>query len=233
MEKISIYIICKNEAKKIDKTLSQASKLAQEIILVDSGSTDETLLIAEKYSCKIIFQEWLGYSCQKEFALAKCNNEWVLNLDADEVLTDELIEEIQALDFSCDAYRIARKLFIGHKFIRWGAYYPDRQLRLFRKSLGHYPTKAVHESVSLEGRIENLSKPLEHYAYADLDEMQQAFVKYAKLANKQSDFWRALFSMIFTFVYRYFFRLGFLEARFGFQMAIIHSKYSFDKYFSI
>ncbi len=97
-EKISVFIITQDAERTIDQVLEKASQIADEIIIVDSGSVDSTLEIAKKYTSKTYHQDWLGYSAQKNLALSFCNNEWVLSLDADEVLTDELIEEIKVLE---------------------------------------------------------------------------------------------------------------------------------------
>lgn len=243
--KLSIFIICKNEERIIEQCLSPASKLADELIIVDSGSTDNTLNIAHKYTNKVFHQDWLGYGAQKNIALAKCSNEWVLSLDADEVLTDELIAEIRNLDFKADAYKIARKLFIGDKFIRWSGYYPDYQLRLFKKALGAFSEVSVHESVQmpLGSNIEKLKNPLDHYSYQNLEQMQSAFDKYAKLAKAsslraaesgvaiQSNYsLKPYIKYIYTFVNKFFLRLGFLHGILGLKLALMHARYSFRKY---
>ncbi len=249
---ISVFIICKNEEKLIGTVLEQAAKFAKEIIVVDSGSTDSTLEIAAKYTDKIYQQEWLGYGKQKNFALSKCGYEWVLSLDADEVLTDELIEEISKLPlvvtanstkkFSLDypAYQIARKFFIGDKFIRYGGYYPDYQLRLFKKSLGKFCESPVHESVELyDPALEKYSKdrsncpklqnPLNHYSYSSITEMKNSFRKFAELSIKRKNILMAFISAIYTFVYKFVFRLGFMNGLLGLRLAIIHAEYSFRK----
>jgi len=238
---ISIFIICKNEERIIERCLSQANKLASELIIVDSGSTDRTLEIAAKYTKQIYQQEWLGYGKQKNFALSKCSNEWVLSLDADEILTDELIIEIQALDFKAVGYQIARKFFIGERFIRWGGYYPDYQLRLFRKSQGKFCDSPVHESVELYSTetkkfskdrtsCPKLKEPLNHYAYQNITEMEEAYNKYAALNPKAKNPAKAIANCVFTFINKFFLRLAFLNGMLGFKLALIHSKYSYKKY---
>lgn len=236
--KISVSIICLNEADIIDACLRQAGRVADEIVIVDSGSTDNTLEIAASHGARIFHQDWLGYGKQKNFALAQCANEWVLSLDADEVLTDDLIEEIQGLDYQSQVvgYRIARKLFVGEKFICWGGYYPDYQLRLFRNSLGGFNELAVHESVQLpdKARVQDLKKPLDHFSYDSLEQMDAAFTKFAKLSTKKRSRLlnplRATFNFFYTFLYKYFLRLGFLHGLTGLRLAWIHAKYSFLKY---
>ncbi len=229
---ISAFIICQDEEQKIGSCLEQAAKIADEIIIVDSGSTDSTLEIAKKYTDKIYHRDWLGYGAQKNYALSKCSNEWVMSLDADEVLTDELIEEITHLDLAALAYKIARKLFIGNKFIRWGGYYPDFQLRLFKKSLGKFSDAKVHESVKLSSDevCPKLKHPLNHFSYKDLNEMQNAFRKFAELSERKPNLLIAILKYFYTFINKFFFRLGFLHGLLGLQLALNHAKYSFLKY---
>ncbi|MAI72082.1 MAG: hypothetical protein CMM01_14370 [Rhodopirellula sp.] len=237
--KISVSIICLNEAAIIGACLQQAARVADEIVIVDSGSTDKTLEIAESHGTKIFHQDWLGYGKQKNFALTQCSNDWVLSLDADEVLTDELIEEIKGLDFDSGVvgYRVARRLFVGDRFICWGGYYPDYQLRLFRNSQGAFSEVAVHESVQLtaHAQVRDLKNPLDHFSYDSLEQMDAAFTKFAKLSTKKRNRLlnplRAFFNFFYTFVYKYLLRFGFLHGVTGLRLALIHSKYSFLKYF--
>ncbi len=236
--KISVSIICLNEAGGLGACLQQAARVADEIVVVDSGSTDKTLEIAEAHGARIFSQDWLGYGKQKNYALRQCSNEWVLSLDADEVLTDELIEEIKGLDFESEVagYRVARKLFVGDRFIRWGGYYPDYQLRLFRNSLGDFSEVAVHESVQLpdHAKVRDLKKPLDHFSYNTLEQMDAAFKKFAKLSTKKRNRFlnpfRAVFNFFYTFFYKYLLRFGFLHGVTGLRLAWIHAKYSFCKY---
>jgi (heptosyl)LPS beta-1,4-glucosyltransferase len=251
MNQISIFIICKNEERIIDSCLSQAAKLAHEIIIVDSGSTDSTLEICKKYTDKIFHQDWLGFGKQKNIALEHCSNEWVLSLDSDEVLSDQLINEIKALnlpiiastqDFSLnpDSFLLARKLFIGKKEIKHGGFYPDYQLRLFRKSKGKFCSSPVHESVELKDEngifnknrngIQILKTPLEHYAYEDLEDLERTFNKYASLSTRKQNTRKAYTSALFTFLYKYIIRLGFLDGLIGLKLALINAKYNFKKY---
>jgi len=242
MQKISIFIICKNEEEKIEACLIQASKLADEIIVVDSGSTDQTIEICKKYTDKVFHQDWLGFGKQKNIALEKCSYEWVLNLDADEILSDELINEIQAIDLKnqAKAYLFARKLFIGKQKINFGGFYPDYQLRLFQKSQGRFCHSAVHESVELKNDKGEYDKnriglfkfknPILHYAYRNIEELENSFLKYAKLSSKKKNPFKALLSAAYVFCFKYFIRLGFLDGINGLRLALINSKYNLQKY---
>jgi glycosyltransferase involved in cell wall biosynthesis len=229
---LSVFIICQDEERIIGSCLEQAAKVADEIIIVDSGSTDASLDIAARYTDKIYHQDWLGYGTQKNRALAKCSNEWVMSLDADEVLPDELVDEINNLDYQASAYRIARKLFLGDKFIRWGGYFPDYQLRLFRKSLGRFSDSKVHESVKLTSRdtCPKLSHPLNHFAYRNLEEMKTAFREFAELSERRPNLFRAVLNFVYTFLNKLILRFGFLHGILGIRLALNHAEYSFRKY---
>lgn len=244
MIKISVFLICKNEERIIEKTLAQASKIADEIVIVDSGSEDKTLEIASRFTNKIFYQEWLGFSKQKAYAMSLCSQEWVLNLDADEVLSDELIDEIKKLRVDdlekkeVNGCKIARKLFIGKRFIKWGGYYPDFQLRLFKKAMVHYPEKAVHESAEFikKSKYLKLKNPINHFAYGNIEDMKKNLFHYAKLFNEDSlnlnklgDF-KALLKGIYIFIYKYFIRLGFLDGLTGYKLAQLQFKYAVKKY---
>ena len=234
---LSIFIICKNEEKIIAKTLSQARKLADEIILVDSGSKDKTLEIAREFACKISYHNWEGYGKQKNYAMSLCKNEWLLSLDADEIMTDGLIQEIKfwlSSNPEATVFKIPRKLFIGDKFIRWGAFYPDHQLRLFKRNSGLFTEVSVHEGFKPKDtyvKIVKLQYPLEHFAYDSVEDLEKTFYHYARLFEaSRRGFILALTKSIYTFCYKYFFRLGFLDAGIGLKLALINAKYSFMKY---
>ncbi len=241
---LSVFIICKDEARIIAKTLERARLLADELVIVDSGSTDGTIEIAKSYADKFVHQDWLGYSAQKNFALGLCSHEWVLSLDADEVLTETGIEEIRSKLKApeVDAYSISRKLFIGNKFIKYGGYFPDYQLRLFRRGIGKFNAEVVHESVELKpgSKVSKLIEPLEHYAYVDLADMQKSFENFASLANANqganfislNPLLMLFFTLKFAYVFlqKYFLRLGFLHGKLGFDLALMHAQYTIRKY---
>jgi len=237
---LSVFVICKNEAHIIEQTLKQAAKLADEIVVVDSGSSDGTLELVHQFTQKIFRQEWLGYSKQKNLALSKCEYQWCLSLDADEVLTDEAITEIQSIvqtNDSDQAYRIARKLFIGEEFIRWGGYYPDKQLRLFANGQARFNDREVHESLQAEAgvKIVDLKSPLNHFAYKNLAELEKSFDNYADLAShskpaKSKGALKASFKYLYTLLNKLILRLGVLQGSMGIKLAFMHASYSYKKY---
>ena len=160
----SVYIITLNEEENIQALLDNVKNF-NEVILVDSGSTDNTLTLAAQYNNVFIHEQaWLGFSAQKSFALNLCKNEWVLNLDADEICTKEFVDEATNLikENSHDALESTRLLLrFGEKVRHFGG--EDRLIRFFRKSCGHYQTRRVHESISITGRVKSTSASILHF----------------------------------------------------------------------
>jgi len=242
---LSVFIICKNEAKIIGPTLAKAQSVADEIIIVDSGSTDETLPIAKKFTNKIYHKKWLGYARQKNYALSLCSNKWVLSLDADEVLSDALINEIKLYMKTHNAedyigFKTPRELFIGEKCVKFGGYYPDYQLRLFQKPYGRFKDLPVHEYVEIiksnhehiapKNKIAHFKNPIKHYSYQSVKEYKKAYMKFAGLFPKKINPIFAFVKAIYSFFYRWVIRAGFLNGKIGAQLALIYAVYTFKKY---
>lgn len=241
---LSVVIIALNEEKHIGGVLAAAAPLADEIILVDSGSTDKTIAIAESYNAKVIHQDWLGYGRQKNFAIGKASCDWILSLDADEIMTPELVAEIadvmqsQRVD-EFDGFKISRMLHVGGVPVAHGGFYPDRHLRLFRRGKGRFNDRLVHESVIVDGRIGNLTHALNNMAYENPSEFSQSMENFARLSAKQrllngASWWQMshineLIHPWWTFFYRYIARLGFLDGQLGLQLQLSYSKYVRDK----
>lgn len=183
-EPISVTIIAHNEAERIGACIDSAS-WADEIIVVDSGSTDDTQEICRKRGALVIQHSWEGYAAQKNFALSEASHSWILSLDADECVSPELAEEILFVlsdDAPAEGYRMPRKNIFFGRWLRHGDLWPDYQLRLFRRDAGAFNEKSVHESVVVEGRVGVFSSPLEHYSYDSLFDFFQKQVKYARLS---------------------------------------------------
>jgi glycosyltransferase involved in cell wall biosynthesis len=190
--KISATIITFNEEANIrDACLSVA--WVDEIVVVDSESTDQTREIASQCGARVINREWPGFAVQKQFAIEQASHDWVLSLDADERVSDELRTSIEALrgqanDRLAAGYLIPRRSFYQGRWIRGGGWYPDRQLRLFRKSLGRWEGRHIHESVKLNSgaRIERLAGDILHYSVRDARHHHQMIgERYAPLAARQ------------------------------------------------
>lgn len=236
MIKVSVYIICKNEEKHIERVL-ESIKDFHEIIIVDSGSTDKTLDIAKEYTQNIFHKDWLGFAAQKEYARSLCTNEWVLNLDADEQLTNELKNEIiQTIDENkIDGLNIKiSSLYLGQFNSEKSKF--NRRIRFFRKNTGHYPEKLVHESIVINGKVKKADGFIYDYGTIDLKTHILKINDYSSLRaeekfdkNKKASLLKLLFVFPLSFFKSFFIKRGFLNGTRGFIAAINNSFYAFLK----
>jgi len=215
---ISVFIVCQDEEQHIERLLKSCSRF-DEIILVDSGSTDKTLKIAEKFPVKIFHQDWLGYAKQKQFALEKCSHEWVLNLDADEELNDAIVEEFARFIQSgeADALRTKRDdLFMGKKMSRFSK--RPNNLRLYRKSKAHFSSETlVHETAQVDGEEASTSLGFTHYGYNHLADVVNKNNQYSSLKaqekfnkGKKFSYLKLLFIFPLIFIKMYYKGMCFL-----------------------
>lgn len=190
--KISATIITHNEEENIQKACESLA-WADEIIVVDSGSTDKTREIAEANGARVIRKDWAGFSAQKQFAAEQAVHDWIFSLDADERVSEELnanISDLRQLSDSevADGYRIARRSYYQGRWIKGGGWYPDWQLRLYKKSQGHWGARLIHESVKMDSgaRIKKLSGDILHYTSKDSAYHHRMIgERYAPLAAQQ------------------------------------------------
>jgi glycosyltransferase involved in cell wall biosynthesis len=239
MNKISVAIITKDEERNIRECL-ESVRWVDEIVVVDNGSTDRTEAICEGYSVRFYSEEWKGYSGQKNSAIDKTRNEWVLSLDADERVTPELRDEILCQMKNGpghDGYYIARKNFFLGRWIRRCGWFPDHNLRLFRKSRGRFLEREVHERIEVKGTIGVLKTPMEHWTYRTLDDYLRRMERYSTLAaremargGREYHLRDALLRPPFTFLQMFFLRAGFREGYPGFLLSVLYSFYTFLKY---
>jgi glycosyltransferase involved in cell wall biosynthesis len=241
---LSVAIITRNEEANLPRTLGSVH-WANEIVVVDCGSTDGTVELAWRFGAKVIQQDWLGFGQQKNFAIERCTGEWVLSLDADEEVSETLAQEIERLlagTPAVDAYYLPRRnLFLG-RWVRYGGYYPDQKLRLFRKGTARFEESAVHETVQYSGSTRTLHGDLIHHAYPTLENYIEHMNRYSTLGATQAAvngktsqsltafFWNALLNPVATFFYNYILRLGFLDGREGLLLHLYHSGYVSWKY---
>jgi glycosyltransferase involved in cell wall biosynthesis len=241
---LSVAIITLNEEENLERTLRSIG-CADEIVVVDSGSTDLTAEIATAAGARFYTEEWKGFAAQKNSAIDKCSSDWILSLDADESLTEELNAEIRQLLQSeppCDGYALPRRnLFLG-RWIRFGGFYPDRKLRLFRRGTAEFENRLVHETLHLVGQRGRLNADLVHHAYPTLESYIAHMDRYSSLAAQQaagrgktcsslgSFTLDIVANPLATFFYNYLFRLGFLDGREGFLLHWYHSVYVSWKY---
>jgi glycosyltransferase involved in cell wall biosynthesis len=188
--KISATIITLNEEPNI-KAACESVAWADEVVVVDSGSTDATGDLAEACGARVITNPWPGFGAQKQFAVEQAKHEWIFSLDADERVSDELKKSIQSLRTAselADGYLVARRTYYQQRWIRGGGWYPDRQLRLFKKSMGHWKERHIHESVTMNpgARVEKLAGDLLHYTSQDAAHHHRMIgERYAPLAARQ------------------------------------------------
>ncbi len=244
MPSLSVVIVAQDESRTIARVLQAIKDLAAEILLVDSGSTDGTQQIATEHGAHVVHQDWLGYAAQKNFAIDMAVSDWILSLDADEVVSPELAAEIDRLLKSSelesrDGYRIPRVLYIGDTPVRHGGFYPDAQLRLFKRGNGRFNDRLVHEAIKVNGPVGMLNHDLLHYAYADVNGFTAAMEKYAQLSAAEykrsgKAGWKGhplneLVHPTWTFFYRYVVRAGFLDGELGWRLNSIYSDYVRNK----
>ncbi|HEY9773323.1 MAG TPA: glycosyltransferase family 2 protein [Planktothrix sp.] len=237
---LSVVLVAQDEERTIGNVLEAVREWADEIILVDSGSTDKTMQIAESLGARVMHQKWLGYSAQKNLSIEQAKCDWVLSLDADEVVTKELACEIinllnSGVSPDVAGFRLPRVLFIGDSPVRRGGFYPDAQLRLFRRGQGRFKERIVHEALEVDGDVLKLKHDLHHFAYDTAAEFARTMDKYARLSaqhyfSQGSKAWRKSIineklHPLWTFFYRYFIRLGFLEGPLCFRLNLIYADY--------
>ena len=240
---LSVCIITLNEEANIARTLESVKSIADEIIVVDSGSTDNTVAIAQSYGAKVFVEPWKGFALQKNSSLEKAACEWILSLDADEEVSPELAAGIREVLRSAtppqfNGYEMARRnLYMGH-WIKRSGYYPDRKLRLVKRGSATFELRAVHEDMKMAGPIGRLNGDLIHHAYASLESFIEHANRYSSLGAGMVVKERPVgFSVIniflrplVRFIYSYFFRLGFLDGRMGLLVYMNHAAYVSWKY---
>jgi glycosyltransferase involved in cell wall biosynthesis len=251
--KLSVAIIACNEEANLARTLASVA-WASEVIVVDSGSTDHTVAIAQQHGAQVFMEEWKGFAAQKNSALAKCTGDWILSLDADEEVSPGLRMQIETLLSSQpqhNAYFVPRQNFFLGRWIRHGGFYPDAKLRLFQRGAAQFEDRPVHETIRYHGSTGTLgahgtlgaaNSALLHHAYPTLEDYLDHMNRYstlgAELAHRKGKisrsplafFWNVLLNPGATFLYNYFLRLGFLDGREGLLLHLHHSVYVSWKY---
>lgn len=242
MASLSVVIITYNEEANLPDCLDSCS-FADEIVVVDSFSTDRTVEICRQFGGRVIQEGWRGFGRQKNFAIEQAKGPWIFNLDADERITPGLkaeIEAITAADASEPAgYCVARQNYFGDRWVRHCGWYPDYNLRLFRKGMGWFNERAVHEAVELTGgrQAGYLVNPIEHYTYASVSDFVERLERYTTLAaeeafkaGKRGRLSDLAFRPLFTFFKMYLLRKGVLEGSLGFTLSGLYAIYTYVKY---
>jgi glycosyltransferase involved in cell wall biosynthesis len=241
---LSVVIITHNEEANIASALESVMPLVThgkgEIIVVDSHSTDRTVEIAQSYGAKIFIEEWKGYAAQKNSAVSKASGAWILSLDADESLNPDLIKEIenQLASESNTGFWVPRKNYFLGRWIRHGGFWPDPKLRLIRRELAIFQDRLVHEDMKPTGPTGRLHGALLHHSYPTLSDYIDHMNRYSSLGAEMAvakehrpfSFINIVLRPLATFIYNYFFRLGFLDGREGLLLHLYHAVYVSWKY---
>ena len=242
--KLSVALITLNEEANLPRTLESVTPLLRggdgEIIVVDSGSTDRTIQIAQSFGAKIFAEPWKGFAAQKNSAMEKAAGDWVLQLDADEALEPELANEIERAiqETRVQGFHIPRKNFFLGRWIKHGGFYPDPKLRLIRCGAGKFEEYGAHPTLKVDGPTGTLKHAMIHNAYPTLrgyiDHMNSYSSSGAQVAVAKGHHGFNLLNIVLrpklTFLYNYVFRLGFLDGREGFLLHLYHSVYVSWKY---
>jgi len=235
---LSVILITKNEAANIRECL-QSVVWADEIIVVDSGSTDGTPQLAEAMGARVFSHDWPGFGPQKNRALDYATQDWVFSIDADERVTPELRTELELAmkHATADGYFCPRLSQFCGTFIHHSGWYPDYVLRLFKRGKGRFSDSLVHESILLQGRSEKLKLPLLHYSYLTMSDVERKVEHYSDAAaqqmfqsGKRTNLVRAVASGAWAFMRTYVVRLGVLDGSAGFQIALMNMRTTFLKY---
>jgi len=239
MTQLSVVIITLNEAHNIRRCIESVT-FADEIVVVDSGSTDNTVEIAKGYTNSVYHQDWLGFGPQKNQAISKATHEWVLVIDADEVVGDKLAQSIKSaihINQHNIAFSIQRQSFFCGRLIKYGDWRDDWVLRLFRPSEAKFSAALIHESLVCSGKVKKLSGMLTHYTQASLSASLTKMNAYSDLnakcllaKNKSPGICTALMHYWWTFLRGYVFKCGFLDGRHGFLLAQLSALGSYMKY---
>ena len=238
--KISAAIVALNEERNIERAIRSLIPCADEIVVVDSGSSDRTREIAISLGARIIEEPWRGYAAQKNFAASCAANDWILSIDADEELTPALAAEIAAMKGQSppfDAWMMPRLARYLGRWIRHSGWYPDRKVRLYRRDRARWVGEYVHESVQVSGAVGQLNNDLLHFTCDSLAQHLGTLDRYTSLAaqalvasGKPIPFRRLVVDPPWTFVRSYVIQLGFLDGMHGFVIAGMAGFYTFMKY---
>ncbi len=241
MQSLSVVIVCKNEERVIGHTLQSLHGLTDDIVVFDNGSTDNTIAIAQRNGAIVHKGNWDGFGKTKHKATGFAKYHWILSLDADEAIDDELKSELLKLDLQDErtVYELRFKNFMGDKWLRYGEWGGDKHVRLFNRKTVNWNEALVHENLVLPDsvKVKKLAGYVLHYTVNNYKEYAEKMVKYAmlnaekyQLQGKQATWLHLRFSAGFTFLKYYIFKLGFLDGEAGYVCARMTAYYTFLKY---
>ena len=241
MPRLSVIIIAKNESENIADCIKSAN-FADEVVVLDSGSSDNTNAIAKKLGAKVFNKPWKGYGQHKNLAIQLAKHEWIFSLDADERITPALKKEIiKTINQShLNVYDVPRRSLFVSRFINYSGWQPDRTKRLFKKGSARFSEHQVHEHLITQHEIGHLTEPLIHYSYRDFETVLKKINVYSSLGasdlknrGKKGSLKKALFHAFWAFIRTYFLRLGFLDGREGLMLAISVAEGTYYRYIKL
>lgn len=238
---ISVVLITFNEENKIRKTIEAVSSLTDDIVVIDSFSTDATQSICAALNVTFIQQAWQGYGKQKNTGHVYAKYDWILSIDADEVVSPELLQELKSLHFQSEkqVFNIPFKTYFCNTLIKYGGWNPQFHIRLFNKKVTEWDTLAVHETLKFPADVEvvTLNGTIEHYSYDSIEDYNakserytDLFAKRLKERGKKATWVKTELSPLFTFIKEYIFKLGILDGAIGFKIACLNYNYTKQKY---
>ena len=238
--KISTVIICYNSENTIRKTLNSLD-WSDEIIVVDSFSTDSTPDICKEFDVTFFQKEWQGFGKQRRWGVEQTNNDWIFVIDSDEEISDELKSELLNIKnegAKADVYAMSWKVYYMNRWIRHSGWYPNYKERLFNKRSASWNESNLHEKLIYEGVAVKLKGDLYHYTYKDIDDQLEKINRYTTIAAEglyakgiKASFIKSVFGSIWRFKKVYFLKLGFLDGLAGFTIAVMESYYVMLRYF--
>lgn len=236
---LSIAVIAKNEADRIGRLL-EGARFADEILVVDSGSTDGTQALCRSHGAIVFDHPWLGYAAQKNLALEKAGSEWVLSLDADEVVSPALAEEIRkTIDENIQevaGFSMPRLSYYLGRWIHHGGWYPDRKIRLVRRGRGQWIGDALHETLKVDGRVCGLSHPIHHFVYRNISDQLATMDRFSTIAAREHGRASGVYVLyglghaLGKFAECYLWKIGFLDGWAGLAIAMNSAWYVFLKH---
>lgn len=243
MHELSVILITKNEAMNIRECLESVA-WADEIIVVDSGSSDGTVDICREFGAQVYVHDWPGFGIQKNRALAYASHDWVLSIDADERVTEALRTSIQTAVIANNpafaAYEVSRLSAYCGRFMRHSGWYPDRIVRLFKREVARFSDDLVHEKLLVEGRTGRLNGELLHFAFDNIEEVLHKVNHYStagaqmmQARGRQSSLSGAVIRGLWSFVRTYILRGGILDGREGFMLAVSNAEGTYYRYLKL
>jgi glycosyltransferase involved in cell wall biosynthesis len=236
---LSVAIITKDEEKRLPECLKSVSFADDIVVVVDSRSTDRTLEIAERFGCRVFIEDWKGDGPQKNSAIDKCKHEWILIVDADERIPEETAREIKQIisdPKNADAYSFPRRNYFHGRWIKYSGWWPDRTVRLVRKSKGRFQA-ITHGRWETSGILEKVDVPFDHYSFTCYSDMltimeirSTDMARELFEAGKRANVFTPFFHGIAMFIKVYILKLGFLNGLDGFIFAITRAGGTFFKY---